>query len=165
MILDDAREAMNDLVTLTGVMGDHGTPDVYSLLANQGRLVALYQKVGEERTKKFNAKESRYLGRKLEQARQYHANRYNVNDNTNKMMSTADATEAALLVVGDESQQEIDSATEWELYGTFLKSRERAIDHSRQVVSFLGKAEKNPCEAWCPAGFAKVLNPTLPSLA
>jgi len=46
-------------------------------------------------------------------------------------------------VVGEEYQREIDAATEFELYGVFLRSIQNALDHSRQVVSFLGKFEKH----------------------
>ena len=137
-VLDTARQTLNELADLTGGLSNGATPDLHSLLGIQSRLVTLYLEVGEERTRKFNSKESLYLQRKLVQAKQYQKGRIDLK------MTGADATEAALLAVGEDFQREIDAATDFELLGVFLKSIERAIDHSRQVVSHIGKAEFHP---------------------
>jgi hypothetical protein len=139
--LDDARQALQQLHDLTMSFGQGGTPDPHSVLACQSRLVRLYSLIAEERTKKFGAKESAYLARKIQQAKQYQKGRITLDGK--RMMSAADATEAALLAVGDEFQREIDTATEFELYGAFLKSIQNALDYGRQVTSTLKRSESN----------------------
>ena len=47
-----------------------------------------------------------------------------------------------LLAVGEEFQREIDTAMEFELYRTFLKALQNALEYARQDISFIGKSEK-----------------------
>jgi hypothetical protein len=136
-LLDDARQAMFALADLTEGFSSGSPPDPQSVLGLQSRLVRLYAQLGEEKTRKFSAKEAAYLNRKIQEATQYRHGRLDLKK------KVADADRDALLAIAEESNAEIETAAEFDLYMTFLRSLERAIDHSRTVVSFLKSSEKN----------------------
>lgn len=137
-LLLEATQAMTKLHQLTSALKTGSSPDPYSILGIQSDLVRLHWLLGEEMSRKFGAKERMYLARKIEQAKQYQKGRVDLK------LTIGDSTEAALLAVGEEYGREIESAEEYERYRIFLKSIQAAIDHSRQVVSFLKSAESSP---------------------
>lgn len=134
-LLQEATLALLDLHKLTSAFSSGSTPDPVSVLGYQSKLVDLHARLGQEMAKKFGSKESRYLARKLEEAKHYRKGRIELKK------TGIDSTQDALLAVGEEFQAEIDSAEEYEAYRTMLQSLDRAFSHSMQVVSFLGKAE------------------------
>lgn len=137
-ILHSATAAMVKLHALTTSFSNGSTPDAYSVLGIQSDLVDLYRQVGDEMASKFGAKESAYLCRKIEEAKQYQKGRL---DPAKKI---ADVTQEALLAVGDEMNREIEAATEYKSYRTMLRSIQNALDYSRSVVSFVKTAESSP---------------------
>lgn len=135
--LDDAAQAMVTLHQLTSGLKAGSPPDVYSLLGIQSDLVQAYLDIGQEMARKFGAKESAYLARKIAEANEYRKGRI---DPKRKI---ADVANDALLAVGEEFQREIDLAEEYERYRTLLRSLQNSLDYARQVTSFMRSAEQN----------------------
>jgi hypothetical protein len=88
---------------------------------------------------KFGTKERANLTRKLAESSHYRADR---EDLTRKLAAT-DCQKYAILAVTNESLAEIATEMEFEQYRQLLKSMQNAIESSRQVVSFIGKSERN----------------------
>ena len=136
-LIQQAKKAMLDLAELTSGFSRGAPPDPHSVLAYQSELVRLYALIGEDMSRTFGLKEMAYLSRKIEQAKQHTKGRVDLR------MTSKDSEERAFREVKGLYEQEIQAMESFELHRVFLKSLQAAIDHSRQVVSFLGKQEKN----------------------
>ena len=131
-IIAEAKQSIFDLAELAG-----GSPDPVSLIGVQARLVRLHAELGQEMAAKFKGKERAYISRKLAQAKEYQKGRLP----GEHRLTAADATEAAILAVGEEWAAEIDTAAEYEGYRTLLRSLQNAIDYGRTLISFYKSSE------------------------
>ena len=95
-LIEEAKTTLLSLHELTKRFGDGFIPDAHAVLARQSDIVRLHLEVGQEMAKKFGAKESRYLARKIEEAKQYRHGRIELKK------TASDSTQDALLAVGEE---------------------------------------------------------------
>jgi hypothetical protein len=135
--IEEARDVIIALASLTSGLRNGDVPSPYRLLAYQGDLVRLYLEVGQEKSQKFKAKESAYLERKIK-----HADHFLQNKETN--LTVAQCTEEAVKAVRKEKTDENERAFEFDQYVTMLQSIRNAFEHTRSVVSFLKEAENKP---------------------
>ena len=138
--LQRAVQAMQELHSHAVGFRNGEIPNPNLILGIQADLVLLHMELGQEMAQKFSTKEQAYLSRRIAEASQYMAGR---GDITRKLAAT-DAQQEARLKVTAESTEEIRSAMEFEQYRTLLKSIQNAIESTRQVVSFVGRAENHP---------------------
>ena len=134
-LLQEATETLVNLHHLTMGFSTGSSPDPHSVLGYQSKITYLHQMLGQEMARKFGAKESRYLDRKLSEAKNYIKGRIDLKKNA------SDSTRDALIGVEGEYRTEISSAEEYESYRSMLKSLDHAFSHTMQVVSFIGKSE------------------------
>jgi hypothetical protein len=134
-LLQEASAVLRALHELTVGFSKASPPDPVSVLGYQSKIVDLHHRLGQEMSKAFGSKETRYLNRKIEEAKQYRQGRIEFK------LTAADATRDSLLAVGEEFQLEIDTAQIYESYRTMLQSLDRAFTHTCQVVNFLSRSE------------------------
>lgn len=127
---------MIELHKLTSSMKEGKAPNPFVILGIQSDLVDLYRRLGEEMSQKFGAKERATITRRAEQARIYMRDRFG-----EVKKAAKDSETASLLAVAAQLGEEASAAESFMLYENLLFSLDRAIRHSAQVVSFLGKSE------------------------
>ena len=114
-------------------------PNPNLILGIQADLVLLHMELGQEMAQKFGTKEQAYLSRKIREAQEYKAGRMDVT----QKLAASDCQKYATLAVTTEAMEEIRSAVEFEQYRVLLRSIGNAIESTRQIVSFIGKSERN----------------------
>lgn len=106
-------------------------PGILKLLSIQGRIVDLNARLGQELSFQFSAKEKAYISRKIEQAKQHLRGRRELK------LTSKDAEEEAILAIGEEWQNELESMSTWEGTRTLRQSLENAYDFIRGLLSFI----------------------------
>lgn len=137
-LIQDASTAITGLHTLTSSFGNNAAPDPYSVLAYQSKIVSLYEKLGQEMSRKFGKKESEYLSRKISEAKAYRHGRIELKK------TGGDSAQYALEQVEKDMERENQAAEEYESYRLMLQSLDKAFQHSFQVVSFVKSSESRP---------------------
>src|SRR4051794_30920779 len=92
-LLEESKQAMLDLSTLTEGIAHGAPPDVHSVLGYQSKLVRFHALLGEEMAKKFGGKERAYIQRKVDQAKEH------VRGRAQLKLTSKDAEEKAFLAV------------------------------------------------------------------
>lgn len=138
--LQRAVSAMQELHSHAVGFRTGEVPNPNLILGIQADLVLIHMELGQEMAQKFSTKEQAYLSRKIAEANEYRAGRM---DTILKLVAT-DAQQYARLKVTTEATEEIRSAMEFEQYRVFLKSLQNAIESTRQIISFVGRAENHP---------------------
>ena len=127
--LERASQAMIELTTLTGRLKElHVSPLDIAVL--QSRLVALYWECGKELNQKFSAKEQALIARKVALAKNTLSIRKDRSSMKQAELEAVDAT-------AQQWDSEAETMVEWDLYQTLLRSIDRAINHSSQMVSIM----------------------------
>lgn len=130
--LEQAAQAMDDLLSVTKDMKNGTVPDPMLAAGLQAELVYLRWKVGEEFAQRFNAKERSILSRKTGFANSFL-------DYRKQKITIKESEMAAIERVRDKYEAEIQDETTFIRYRTLLDSMDNAIAHAHAVMK-LSKA-------------------------